>query len=291
VWTNHYVRVDSNPICDDCKDWVKEARDLLAKKQTADEIIKTLEWSCALCPVENARVKCKKIISDNVNEILKMLESKMDPDAICSATHFCNNRELTEIFKNAQQYQPAEKPQSSHLLPFTCGQCNHIAQIIERKFADSSNDEILESLLKMCGKMSSYSDSCSSIIFKNFNDINKQLPKLITKKKMCRASCSQHYENHEGIVDISPAFDDPNIPCELCEQLMLHLREVLIANTTEVEFKNVLEGFCSQIPAITDECISLTEQYYRSIYQYLVDGLDANKTCVAIGICSSKKRF
>jgi saposin len=283
--------VDSNPICDDCKDWVKQARDLLEKKETAAEIIKALEWSCSFCPAENGRAKCKEIIADNVNELLKMLESQMDPDAVCSAIHLCNNREFTKMFENAYELESQQqfKQQSrQNLLPFTCGQCNRIGSVIENKLASANHDDLLEGVLKVCGKLSSFSDSCSSVVFKNFNDIYKQLPKMITREKLCQASCAQHYRNHEGIVDISPAFDSPAIPCELCEQLMLHLREVLIANTTAIEFKNILEGFCSQMPTIADECVSLAEQYYDTIYSYLVNGLDANKTCVMIGICSHK---
>ncbi|KAG5672672.1 hypothetical protein PVAND_002783 [Polypedilum vanderplanki] len=291
VWENHLVKIDSNPLCDDCKDWVKQARDLLERKETANAIIRTLAWSCALCPDTNGRTKCRQIISNNVMEILKLLDSRMNPDAICSAIHFCNNREFTKIFEKAFELESQQKLQQKprqKLLPFTCGQCNHIGSVLGEKLANANHDDMLEGVLKVCGQMSSFSDACSNLVFKNFNDIYQQLPKLITKEKLCHSSCSQHYQNHEGIVDISPAFDNPNIPCELCEQLMLHLREVLIANTTEIEFKNILEGFCNQMPSIAQECVSLADQYYDSIYQYLVNGLDANKTCVMIGICSHK---
>jgi saposin len=35
--------------------------------------------------------------------------------------------------------------------------------------------------------------------------------------------------------------------CELCEQLVKHLRDVLVSNTTEEEFKGVLTGICRQM--------------------------------------------
>lgn len=44
---------------------------------------------------------------------------------------------------------------------------------------------------------------------------------------------------------INGAQDD--LPCDLCEQLVKHLRDVLIANTTEAEFKLVLQGICDQM--------------------------------------------
>jgi saposin len=108
---------------------------------------------------------------------------------------------------------------------------------------------------------------------------------------LCHATCDGHNQYSEGIVDIEPSFVDNEVPCKLCEQLMLHLREVFIANTTELEFKNILEGFCTQVPKITDECISITEQYYDQIYKFLMNGLDASKTCVIIGVCAGGKVY
>lgn len=47
-----------------------------------------------------------------------------------------------------------------------------------------------------------------------------------------------------------------DLPCKLCEQLVDHLRDVLIANTTEMEFKEVLLGVCNQTNSFADEvCI------------------------------------
>jgi len=283
VWQTHSVKIDTNPLCDDCKDWVKQARDLITNKETSDKIIGALELSCELCPNTNGRNKCKQLIEDNVHEIIKLLESQMDPDAVCSAIHLCNNAGFTEMF--AKDTGDEDEKSSQELLPFTCGQCSIIGAHIESKFKSLNHDEILEGTLKFCGETSSFSDSCVNVVWKNSDDVVEFLQKQITRQNLCSATCAGHNQYSEGIVSVE--FDrDSTIPCTLCEQLMLHLRELLIANTTEIEFKNVLEGFCSQMPVIEDECVSITEQYYDHIYQFLVNGLDANKTCVMIGICN-----
>lgn len=287
VWQTHSVKIDSNPLCDDCKDWVKQARDLITNKETSDKIIGALELSCQLCPNTNGRNKCKQLIEDNVHEIIKLLESQMDPDAICSAIHLCNNAGFTEMF--AKGTTDEDEKSREELLPFTCGQCSIIGSYIESKFKSLSLDEVLEGSLKVCGETSSFSDSCMNVVLKNSDEVIDFLRKQITRNNLCRATCAGHNQYSEGIVTVD--FVDSTIPCTLCEQLMLHLRELLIANTTEIEFKNVLEGFCSQMPKIQDECVSITEQYYDHIYQFLVDGLDANKTCVLIGICDPLSTF
>lgn len=280
------MRKDNNPLCDDCKDWVKQARDLIDNKQNSDEIIKYLELSCQLCPDENGRSKCKQIIEENVHEIFKLLDSAMNPDAVCSAIHLCNNPTFTEMFLH-----PKQEVKNGHLMPFTCGQCSMIGSYLEKKFKALNHDEALEGALVFCGETSSFSDSCSNIMLKNFDDIYSQLHNKITRQNLCRTTCAGLNQYSEEIADNEHAFDNADVPCKLCEQLMLHLRELLIANTSEIEFKNVLQGFCTQIPKITDECISITEEYYQEIYQFLESGLDANKTCAMIGICKAERSY
>jgi hypothetical protein len=56
---------------------------------------------------------------------------------------------------------------------------------------------------------------------------------------------------HES--DIGVVKPQEDLPCELCEQLVIHLRDVLVANTTEAEFEEVLKGLCKQTGSFKDE--------------------------------------
>lgn len=59
----------------------------------------------------------------------------------------------------------------------------------------------------------------------------------------------------------------------------------MIANTTEVEFKSVLEGLCKQTKSFKSECLSIVDEYYVNIYHSLVSNLIGNQACVLIEIC------
>ena len=83
-----------------------------------------------------------------------------------------------------------------------------------------------------------------------------------------------------GMVEIG---DD--LPCKLCEQLVSHLRDLLVANTTETEFEQVLQGLCKQTKSFADECKAIVDQYYPQIYSYLTKGLNGNVICQMGGIC------
>lgn len=53
-----------------------------------------------------------------------------------------------------------------------------------------------------------------------------------------------------------------DLPCKLCEQLVGHLKDLLVANTTEAEFKTVLLGLCKQTKSFADEVCKCNEFYY-----------------------------
>lgn len=80
-----------------------------------------------------------------------------------------------------------------------------------------------------------------------------------------------------------------DLPCDLCKQLVSHLRDLLIANTTEDEFQKVLEGLCRQTNAFKDECLNLVDQYYPEIYGFLVNELNSSSVCIMVGICPATK--
>lgn len=57
-----------------------------------------------------------------------------------------------------------------------------------------------------------------------------------------------------GMVEV-----DDDLPCKLCEQLVGHLRDLLVANTTELEFKQVLLGICAETKSFADEVRNFNE--------------------------------
>lgn len=181
----------------------------------------------------------------------------------------------------------------------SCGQCNNIGSVISHKFHTANRDQVLDGFLGMCGRLSSFSDACSSIILSYFDEIYAELSQNLNAENICHVSgvCASNFHQHDddsaveiktksnvGFLKNKQAGDD--IPCELCEQLIKHLRDILVANTTELEFKTVLEGLCKQTKSsFRAECVSLVDQYYPIIYDSLVSNLDANGACFMIGVC------
>lgn len=293
VWLHKQYPVDTSNICDTCKEMVKEARDQLESNETQELIKEVFEGSCALLRLKPIVKECDKIADDYIPDLIDTLASEMNPQTVCAIAGLCNNpriQELLELSKGQISKKPTEVAPRNR-----CDDCNTVMDIAVKKFNGMKRDDFLESLLEVCGKFGSLSDACSNTVIKYFSDIYSYLKGNFNADDFCLLSgeCYRNFHKHEveitpmskiGYVHVDNENDD--LPCELCEQLVNHLREVLVANTTEIEFKQILEGLCKETKqSFRKECLSVVDQYYDLIYGYVVDGLNATATCQLIGIC------
>ncbi|ETN64846.1 saposin [Anopheles darlingi] len=314
VWETQRYPVDNDEICNICLDMVRQARDQLESNETQSDLKDVFEGSCNLIPVKVVKKECRKLADDFVPELVEALASQMNPNVVCSVAGLCNNAAIDKLLADMLA---TKSPQYSEIDekvdPFTCQQCNNISTRIVRRFRASDRDNVLESFLRFCGQMSSYSDACSSIVLTYFSELYEHLNIHLTPDAICHLSgvCATNFHRHEDDVDsieVRPlsgvgvlrvsskcASDDCNlgddVPCKLCEQLVNHLRDVLIANTTELEFKQVLEGLCKQTKSFAEECTNLVDQYYAEIYETLVHNLNSNDACFMIGVCPKNVPF
>lgn len=49
---------------------------------------------------------------------------------------------------------------------------------------------------------------------------------------------------------------DDELTCEFCEAMVKHLRDILVSNTTEDQFLDVLKGLCKQTKSFSAEVFS-----------------------------------
>lgn len=224
---------------------------------------------------------------------------------VCSVAGLCNSAKIDELMQRGYQgaldgtlkeeevvIEKKIESKTTDLTQLSCGNCNLLSRKMQQQFEATNRDTMVEQLLHVCGSLSSFSDACASLVLTYFNDMYDHVKQHLQTDGLCHLSgvCSARYHQHEddvkepqGLTTLEGVSDD--IPCALCEQLVKHLRDVLVANTTESEFKQVLEGFCKQSRGFKDECISIVDQYYHVIYSTLVNNLDANGTCFLIGVC------
>lgn len=304
-WLNRNVPEDNDSVCDICKQMVQQARDQLTSNATQEDLKNVFETSCKLMLIKPVIEVCDKLVDEFVPELVETLSSQMNPSVVCSVSGLCNSKEIDRLIAEHEASKITIKKASvvslenDELEPDSCTGCFTIATHLTDKFKKQSKDDLLNKLFSICGQMGSFSDACMSLAITHFDSIHTRLDEDLTPNNICHFSgqCVGNYHKHEnssapeveirplstvGIVEIN---DD--LPCKLCEQLVGHLRDLLVANTTEIEFKQVLEGMCKQTKSFSTECKSLVDEYYTIIYESLTHNLNSNAICTMAGICPS----
>ncbi|RVE48672.1 hypothetical protein evm_006638 [Chilo suppressalis] len=284
VWSKMDFPQDNDNICKICTDMVTQARDQLQSNETQEELKEVFEGSCKLIPIKVVAKECIKLADDFVPELVETLASQMNPQAVCSVAGLCNNARIDQLLE-------AYSEQLSRVV--SCSSCRQTVGVARKKFDAASYEDFLLGLLQVCRNMDSLSDSCSMLVFKYYENILAAVRKDLTPQSVCHLSgqCTYKYHTHDN-------FDFPewalreqakdDVPCEFCEQLIKHLRDTLIANTTELEFYKVLKGLCKQTGEFKDECLHLAEQYYPIVYKFLVSDLQPEVICNMMGLCGKK---
>ncbi|XP_071553220.1 prosaposin isoform X1 [Temnothorax nylanderi] len=305
-WEQMEVPEDNDSVCGICKDMVQQARDQLESNQTQQDLKDVFEGSCKLIHMEPIVDECIKIVDQFIPELVETLASQMNPSVVCSVAGLCNNAHIDKLL--AQYPTPVKKAETKSVLlkndelePDECTKCYTIAKYMENKLHRTPQNTMLLQFLNICGQLSSFSDSCSAIIMTHFDTIYNHLQNNFNADNICHLSgqCSGKYHKHENSTDVVPQVEitplssvgmvevEDDLPCKLCEQLVGHLKDLLVANTTELEFKEVLLGLCKQTKSFADECKAIVDEYYSQIYEYLTNGLDSNVVCQISGICPS----
>lgn len=221
---------------------VKQARDQLRSNETQEEMKEVFEGTCELIRVKAIRKQCDKLADDLVPELIEALSSQMNPQVVCSVSGLCNSPSIDrELAAHANEVIIAPAPpqqKKSNDGGLTCQQCNKISEIISTKFANTDRDQVLEGMLLTCGEMSSLSDGCSAIVLAYFNEVYQHMKTNLNAENICHMAgrCADQFHVHEedekieviedshiGFVQHGSGVDD-DIPCELCKQLIVHLR-------------------------------------------------------------------
>lgn len=308
VWEHLQLPEDNDDICTLCKNMVKQARDQLQSNETQEELKEVFEGSCNLIPLKPIAKGCDKLVDEFIPELVETLASQMNPQVVCSVSGLCNSAEIDRMLAAQGKLVkvPLERHESSVsvIRPVAeaksdCKVCTHSMKKLQKKWRMTDRDDLLHSLLEVCGRMGSYSDGCSAILLTRFPEINALLQTSLTAGP--EESCEMMQYCGPGEAEKSPVSVDivsvgqvgvvpvgDNMTCQFCERMVQHLRDILVANTTESEFQQVLEGLCKQMKSsVKNECLSLVSEYYGMFYNFLVNSLDGKEVCSFAGLCPS----
>lgn len=247
---------DNDDICTICKNMVKQARDQLESNETQEELKEVFEGSCNLIPLKPIAKGCDKLVDEFIPELVETLASQMNPQTVCSVSGLCNNAEIDRMLAAAGKLTKVSlvKPgvSVSAIKPVEknsdCNTCSNMIHKMQRIVKMSDRDDMLNKFLVGCGQLGSFSDGCSSVVLTYFPEIHEALEKNFLVEESCElmqyCTADEARDSHVNVdivpvgqVGVVPVGDD--MTCQFCERMVEHLRDILVANTTEDEFKQV----------------------------------------------------
>jgi saposin len=300
VWERQVVPEDNDSICEVCKEMVQEARDQLLSNETQEDMKQVFEGSCKLMPIKMVQLKCIKLVDDFIPELIEMLASQMNPTMVCTTALLCNNAwvdGLLSEYKSAQKAKTVEQLSNDG----KCESCRAFMSHNAMKVQSSSQVDLQNILFNICSQMNSYSDACMTLVSQNIEQIFSALEQSLQKDAcqplgFCDESQSKpirvsvrplsNDRKFESRFEKSPKMND-DLECQFCEALVKNVRAMLISNTTEAEFIQVLNGLCKQTGTFAKECQALVEQYGDVAYTFFLKELDPQETCRLLTLCSS----
>lgn len=197
------VEQDSDSVCKICTDMVTQARDQLQSNETQEELKEVFEGSCKLIPLKVISKECCKMADDFIPDLVDALASQMNPDVVCSVAGLCNNARIDKLLaeKTARDKKLglADDTKVNEPKALDCNGCHSVAGKMESGFNGLSRDQVLEGMMRICGRASSFSDMCANIVLSYFNDIYEVLKRDLTSDNVCHMSgvCSDQFHQHD----------------------------------------------------------------------------------------------
>lgn len=286
-WKTLTLDPDTDSVCTICKDMVKQARDQLLSNMTQEELKEVLEGSCKLMPKLIAG-ECIELVDEYIPELDEMLASQLNPQVVCKVAGLCNIERTNNTSHESDQESQRDTADLTVLTPEeqggpTCSVCRDRLGQLKRFVSSAEDNRILLALVPVCQELGSFSDICSTELYYGLDDIRRAIAESNEEDMCSMANLCPGLFSTEVSVDLATS---PGIDCDLCIHFVKRWRNILTTNTTEHEFKTVLEGICHHSHSHEAECLKLVDRYYALIYHYLVEAMDAHKLCKAAGICS-----
>lgn len=298
IWEKQILPEDNDDICTLCKNMVQEARDQLLSNETQEEIREVFEGSCELIPIKVIAKECIALADDFIPELIDTLASQMNPQVVCATAGLCNSVRIDILLREYQLSHPEESNSLAALPPVEtpgpgdCEACKDFVTRTIRLVKTHSRAELLDRLLAICGQLGSLSDGCAALVETNFDDIYHFLTEQLTPDAFCDlVEMCENRMHQSGTYVRPPLKHTGDEVCDFCEAIVRHWRDVLTANTTEEEFKQILDGLCHQTGKFSKNCLALVDEYYLPVYNFLMSEIQPKEICEAVGLCGFNSVF
>lgn len=304
VWEHKKLPADNSEICDTCKQMVAEARDELRSNQTQELIKEVLEGTCQIYfPIKIVANECIKLVDEFIPEFIEILSSRMDPQTVCSVAWLCNSNKVKDLIRDVELVSGMTTRRPQYVEGFsslsdTCSDCKNFAVDAIAKVKSMGEAEFGRRLTDFCGQLhGALATLCKMGVESKTHEIYQYVTTEMKPEEVCAlaAMC---------IDGLDPAEKTPNEPktkkvvigikvvksddlqCELCVQLATRLRDLIVANSSREEVRQVLLNVCAHLKIYKDQCTSYVKDYFDEIYNFIIDEMNPKLVCSIFGLCT-----
>ncbi|KAI8521805.1 hypothetical protein Bbelb_015590 [Branchiostoma belcheri] len=276
VWSKQ--EVNSDPVCDTCEEVVGLARMIIGMNATEEEILEVVEKACTVLP-EALQDSCKTLVETYGPEVIQLLKSELDPQAVCQALKLCTEG------KALPQKPAPEKPLD--LCPECEAAVKKAKELVDKNTTEAQVVDFLK--VHLCEQLGALAAACNSTMDTYGPIVYKLLEQKIDPDKICKAIglCKNATFVH---LPIKPVLQQPNDLCDDCKLVMTEVQALIKSNKSEAEVIEYLKvHLCEKLGALAKECNSTMDTYGPIIYQLLESKLDPDAVCKAVKLCPTSE--
>jgi saposin len=309
VWSKQILPKDGSEECLFCETVIAEVRKMLDDSQTVDKIQKMLMSVCDVIPDKTLEAKCKNVVQNDLPDLLSTISARLDPQLVCGLLGLCSGLEdkvqhPTHVpISSVAGYCPFKKfREAKGDANKVCTDCKTLLKDLRDTLTSKSTEKQVEKYLEnyICASLGSLSDMCNKEVESYVPLVMSMLQAQIDPDMICEALClCQSTTKSRALLatfrlQTSPLYNmvhevDTTGACILCKTVFTELQTLDRDPATQKKVILVIKDkLCSRLGSMDAVCIVAVDKYANDIFELLVNELDPETRCSALGFCKEE---
>jgi len=271
-------RREASQVCDACQTVIGKIDSILSNPDDQQKIEHFIDTVCGIFKIfgqDQQYQECKQKVDDYVQRVLSGAAGDLEPHKFCQEIHLCS-----ASFSKRDMSQ------------FICSNCQTVASSVEKLFVPGNEVKVQQALVKMCDIFSFFQDQqhyaeCAERIYRGVDTVFSGAESDFEPNKFCQelhaCPAQQKFVQRRDI---------PQQFCDACHSVVGKIDQSLSDPATLKTVRSVLEKLCQVFKVFHDDqnynlCIKTVDDTVDRILSGAATGLEPNKFCKEIHVCSS----
>lgn len=306
VWPNQQLPVDKTDVCQYCEGMVTDVRNFLSDKQTQAQIKQYLDAACSIIPSTELSQQCKDYVDNDLEEVLDLIASELDPQTVCSLIGLCSGLEDTVQHSPTINRVPTMKIPEAQIEPI-CSDCKKFMQDIKDMVTSKTTEQEIVQLLEtnLCSALGSFEDECKALVQAYVPELMELLTSDFDPAQICGMAgfCNSTQVNcpksmlAKMRLQKSPLFQKvqavgDSTECEICKTILAEVQTMDRDPKVQEEVKTFFKTeICARLGAYKDECDATVDGFAPELFELIATELDPNTRCTSLGFCQSSNKI